>query len=316
MGMKCPHPAHFFNPGAHSGVYPWQSCPASEAGIDQTVGPTFRRRMFLETPKPTPHPIVLFFRKTAILLATLVTLLVFGVIFCNLWICGSTHKEVYDQVEDVPARDVGLVLGTSRFIAPDTPNLHFINRVEAAARLLESGNVKHLLVSGDNRTNYYNEPRDLRESLIARGVPRERITCDFAGLRTLDSVIRAREVFGQEALVIISDDFHVPRAVFIAKAKGIDAIGLKCARVPRIRSQRSRVREWFARVKAILDLYLFEAEPRHVGDPVAIRLAERKEKTASPSPPEEPGAEELEDQQPSPAPGETAGVGSPGSESP
>lgn len=242
--------------------------------------------MFLETPKAAPHPLVAVFRRIAALLFTVLTLLILGIILCNLWICGSTHQDIYDRAEDVPPHNVGLVLGTSRFIAPKIPNPHFINRVEAATRLFQSGNVKHLLVSGDNRTDYYNEPRDLRASLIEQGVPATRITCDFAGLRTLDSVIRAGEVFGQKQLVIISDDFHVPRAVFIARAKGIDAVGLKCARVPRKRSQRSRSREWFARVKAVLDLYLFDTKPRHFGEPVPINLPEETEGAL---PPEEQG---------------------------
>ena len=237
--------------------------------------------MFLETPKPTLHPCFVFLRRLGIFLLALITLLFLGVVFCNLWICGSTHRDIFENVQDVPAHHVGLVLGTSKSLSPSTPNPHFTHRVEAASKLFKSGNVKHLLVSGDNRTPYYNEPRDLRASLIDQGVPAHSITCDFAGLRTLDSVIRAKEVFGQNKLVIISDDFHVPRAVYIAKAKGIDAVGLACSRVPRALSQRSRSREWLARVKALLDLYILDTAPRHFGDPVIIPLP-RKAKSLSP----------------------------------
>ena len=196
----------------------------------------------------------------------------------NLWICGSTHQDIYDSATDVPARKVALVLGTAKKISPDTPNPHFTNRVKAAAELFESGNIDYLLVSGDNRTESYNEPRDLRESLLELGVPKDRIISDFAGLRTLDSVIRAKEVFGQDSIVIITDDFHISRALFIAKAKGIDAVGLRSEPVPNRLSQRSRIREWFARVKALLDLYLLGTEPRHFGDPVEIGEPEQPRK--------------------------------------
>jgi SanA protein len=251
--------------------------------------------MFLEKPSTAPHPFAALFRRLAALLFSVLTLLILGVILCNLWICGSTHQDIYQQPKDVPLHDVGLVLGTSRFIAPGQPNPHFINRVKAAKELFESGRIRHLLVSGDNRTDYYNEPRDLRSSLIEQGVPPENISCDFAGLRTLDSVIRAKEVFGQDKLVIISDDFHVPRAVFIARAKGIDAVGLQSNRVPRSQSQRSRSREWFARVKAVLDLFVFDTAPRHIGKPEHIDLGENHSPSSAPgeiTPAETPSPED------------------------
>jgi len=226
--------------------------------------------MFLETPKPTTHPALVILRRAVVVTALVICLIVVGIILCNLWICGSTQHDVYEKAENVPKHKVALVLGTSKLFGPNTPNPHFANRVKAAAALLAADKVEHILVSGDNRTDYYNEPRDLRESLIELGVPPDRITCDFAGLRTLDSVIRAKEVFGQNEFVIVSDDFHVNRALFIAKARGIDAIGLQSEPVPFRQSQKSRSREWFARVKAILDLHILGTEPRHYGDPVVI----------------------------------------------
>jgi|GEM_PF-97159 len=245
--------------------------------ISQTVRrftpPVTNSSIFIDAPNPSklpPHPLAVVVRRALILLIVLVLLLVALVVLSNLWICGSTKHNTFSEVADIPKRKVALVLGTSKYASQGKLNQHFINRVDAAAALYEAGKAEHLLVSGDNRTKHYNEPRDLRESLIERGVPGDRITCDFAGLRTLDSVIRAKEVFGQEQLTVVSDDFHVPRAIYIAKANGIDAVGLQAVPVPKGSSGKSRSREWFARVKALMDIHLFGTEPRHYGDPVEI----------------------------------------------
>ena len=187
----------------------------------------------------------------------------------NVWVVVSTYGRVYESVESVPANAVGIVLGTSKKVAPDQENPHFENRLDAAAKLYESGKVRHLLVSG-HREEYYDEPRDMTKGLVERGVPATAITPDVAGHRTLDSIVRAHEVYGLEQMTVISDDFHVPRALFIADRKGIEAVALHGEAVGFEQSLHARLREYFARVKAVIDLYLLDTQPADLGEPQEI----------------------------------------------
>ena len=179
-----------------------------------------------------------------------------GVLLCNLWIVLSTFPRVYDSAEEIESRPVGIVLGTTANVAPDTPNLHFENRIAAAADLINQGKVQKLLVSGYRDSQYYDETEDMRAGLVKLGVPEEKIVSDNKGARTLDSVWRAESVFGFDRMIIVSDDFHVARALFIADRLGIDALALRSQSVDYESSRKVRFREYFARVKAILDLYL------------------------------------------------------------
>lgn len=185
---------------------------------------------------------------------------------CNLWVLLTTGGRIYDDVDRVGEMPVGLVLGTSRKVSKDELNQHFENRVEAAAALFLAGKVERLLVSGYREdSGYYDEPRDMTKRLIELGVPAAAITPDDAGLRTLDSVVRARRVYGLERITVISDDFHVPRALFIADQKGIEAIGFRGDSVSLSHSIRARFREFFARVKAVIDLYVLDTQPAEPG---------------------------------------------------
>src|SRR5690606_4670880 len=110
--------------------------------------------------------------------------------------------------------------------------------------LYHRGAVRHLLVSGDNRSPYYNEPRTMQRALRARGVPAEAMTLDYAGLRTLDSVVRAKAIFGQQQVIIITQEFHNKRAVFLANRLGLDAVGFNAAPVRLPRGLKTRIREF------------------------------------------------------------------------
>lgn len=191
----------------------------------------------------------------------------------NLWVLVRASGIIYDDLSEVPERPVGLVLGTSQRTVGGGTNAFFSTRMEAAARLYKSGKVRKLIVSGDNGDPRYNETADMREYLIRLGVPREDIVEDFAGFRTLDSVVRAKTVFGIDKLIIISQDFHLPRAIFIARAHGIDAVGYR-AEDPLHRQAYFKVlfREYLARVRAVFDCYLLGTEPRFPGPPEHLRL--------------------------------------------
>lgn len=190
----------------------------------------------------------------------------------NFWILSSTNTRVFRDLEALPQNDVGLVLGARRVLAGGHINSHFRARIEAAARLYSTGKVRHLLLSGDNHVKGYDEPTDMKQDLLALGVPETAMTLDYAGFRTLDSVVRARKVFGQEKLTIITDDFHVHRAVFLARHSGVDAIAYTSETVALRYSAKTRVRECVARVKAVLDLFVLHRGPRFLGPQIEIRV--------------------------------------------
>jgi SanA protein len=202
--------------------------------------------------------------------ATVVLLAVLSTLFCNLLITTSTSSRVYTDASGLPSNDVGLVLGSGPPGHPGYFNPHFKARTEAAAYLYRTGKVKHLLLSGDNSRPGYNEPADMKDALVKMGVPAAALTLDYAGLRTLDSVARAREVFGVNKLTIITDDFHTSRAVFLAKHFGVDAVAYCSAPVPIQWSGGARVREIAARVRAVADVFVLNKQPKYLGPPVPI----------------------------------------------
>lgn len=189
---------------------------------------------------------------------------------CNLTVQLKTKKWLYSEIEKVPATHVGMVLGTSKYLRDGRTNLYFKYRIDAAVALYGSGKVNYLLVSGDNRAKNYNEPEKMRRELVKRGIPNERIILDYAGFRTLDSVIRSHEVFGQDSITIISQSFHNQRALYIAHYHGIHAIGFNAKNVDRYSGFKTNTREWFARVKMFLDLYIIHKKPYFLGEPVPI----------------------------------------------
>ncbi|MFO7978037.1 MAG: ElyC/SanA/YdcF family protein [Bacteroidales bacterium] len=195
-------------------------------------------------------------------------------LFSNLKIRHASLQYLYDSEQVVPGNRVGLVLGTAPFLRKDVANPYFQHRMDAAAKLYHAGKVEYLIVSGDNRTRWYNEPEQMRRHLVALGVPDSVIYLDYAGLRTLDSVVRANEVFGQQQFTIISQEFHNQRAVYLARYKGLRAIGFNAADVSAGQNLKTQVREWFARVKVFYDL-LIHKRPRHLGDPVMVGASTR-----------------------------------------
>ena len=188
----------------------------------------------------------------------------------NTLVVQESEGRIYTDIDAVPPQKVALLLGTSRRVPGGKPNPFFENRVAAAARLYETGRVEYILASGDNALLSYNEPVYLREALLRSGVPDGSIVLDYAGFSTLDSVIRAREVFGQESILIVSQPFHLERALFIASASGIEATGYAAPDVEGWAGISVRAREALARVKAVLDVYITKRSPRYLGEPLYI----------------------------------------------
>ncbi|MDB0031100.1 YdcF family protein [Opitutales bacterium] len=182
-----------------------------------------------------------------------------------------SQGKVYNSIEEVPERKIGLVLGCSKYLSNGRKNLYFQQRIEAAKELYFSDKVKFLLVSGDNSTKYYDEPTTMKKDLIALGVPGNKVYCDYAGLSTLDSVVRTKEVFKENQFIVISQGFHVRRAIYLGLAHDIDLIGYAPQGVSGLGSLKTELRECLARGKALLDVKFLNRQPKFLGEPVIIK---------------------------------------------
>ena len=168
---------------------------------------------------------------------------------------------LYSDVNAVPTCEVGLLLGTNPYLKNGQPNKYFLYRIEAAVQLYKAKKIQYILVSGDNHRNDYNEPEEMKKALMQRGVPEANIILDYAGFRTLDSVVRAKKVFGKERFLIISQRFHNQRALYLAQHHHIEAVGFNAQDVTAYYGLKTRVREYLARFKLFIDLW-FEVTPR------------------------------------------------------
>lgn len=192
-----------------------------------------------------------------------------AVITTDLFVKQSVKEYLYNSVEAVPHNKVGLFLGTGKFLSNGEINLYYKYRIQAAALLYKSGKVDYILVSGDNSKKDYDEPTTIKTDLIALGIPAGKIYLDYAGFRTLDSVVRCKKIFGQQSITVISQQFHNERAVFLAKHNDIKAVGFNAKAVNKRYGMKTRIREKLARVKMMLDL-LSGKEPRFLGEKIII----------------------------------------------
>ena len=215
--------------------------------------------------------------KTVLTAVTLVAALMAAITGSSALINRAAQGRTYSDVASIPHRRVGLILGCAKIMPDGGTNQFFRYRVAAAARLYQAGKVDYLLVSGDNHVHSYDEAKDMKNSLAELGVPRAKIFCDYAGFRTLDSVVRARAVFGETQITIVSQEFHNRRAIFIARHRGIDAIGFNAAEVDAYDSFTTLCREQLARVNTVLDIFLFRRRPRIFGPQVPIGPTPQKE---------------------------------------
>jgi SanA protein len=182
----------------------------------------------------------------------------------------TASDKVFNLTEEIPYNKVGLFLGTGKILSNGRINLYYKYRIDAAVELFKGGKIDYILVSGDNSTKDYDEPSTIKEDLIKNGVPANRIFLDYAGFRTLDSVVRCKEIFGQSSITIISQQFHNERAIYIAKRKDIDAVGFNAQDVNVSYGFKTQIREKFARVKMVLDL-IFGKNPKFLGEKIKIK---------------------------------------------
>ncbi|WP_299118749.1 ElyC/SanA/YdcF family protein [uncultured Winogradskyella sp.] len=201
-----------------------------------------------------------------ILLLTILT--AFGVFITYHWMSFKTKNLVYDTVNAIPKNKVGLVLGTGKYASNGNVNLFYKYRIDAAVELYKAGKIEFILVSGDNGRKDYDEPTDFKNDLIKKGIPEDKIYLDYAGFRTLDSMVRAKEIFNQTSITVISQKFHNQRAIYIASHFNIDAVGFN-AKNPK-RGRMPQAREYLARSKASLDL-VFNVQPKFLGKQINIQ---------------------------------------------
>jgi SanA protein len=187
----------------------------------------------------------------------------------NYTIASNAEGKLFTNVNDCPEVKVGLVLGTSKTSRSGRQNLYFNHRIEAAVALYKAQKVEYLLLSGDNGSKSYNEPNDMREALVAAGVPREKIFMDFAGFRTLDSMKRAMKVFGQKKIIVISQRFHNERAIYLGEHFGMTVYGFNAKDVKKSGGFLTNTRERFARMKVFWDLF-WGVDSKYLGEPVKM----------------------------------------------
>lgn len=199
-------------------------------------------------------------------------LLIIIIYISNRWIIKSTENQIYSDITIIPKNDVGLLLGANKKNRWGGENLYFKYRIEAAAGLFKNGKIKHIIVSGDNHIKEYDEATDMYDALIEKGIPDTCITLDFAGFRTFDSMIRCMKVFGQKKFTVISQEFHNQRALFIGNYYKMDVVAYNAKEVPSAYSFKTKMREYFAKFKAVLDLYLLGKEPKFLGEEVVVKI--------------------------------------------
>jgi SanA protein len=196
-------------------------------------------------------------------------LFVVFVAWINVSITKTGSKYCYGSIDSIPYNHCALVLGTSKYLWNGKRNLYYTNRIKAAVELYNHNKIDYIIVSGDNRNRNYNEPITMYNDLVASGIPNKKIILDYAGFRTLDSVVRGKEVFGQDKFTIVSQEFHNQRAVYIARKKGIEAIAFNAEDDTGKLAFKVQMREIAARMLVVFDMVTAK-QPHFLGEKVVI----------------------------------------------
>lgn len=208
-------------------------------------------------------------KKGLLIFTSLLALAFISILSIDAYVTNSVKKQMTDNIQTIHHNRVGLVLGTSKYVATNTINLYYKYRIEAALELYKEGKIDFIIVSGDNSSKNYNEPKQMMEDIVKAGVPEDHVYLDYAGFRTLDSIVRCKAIFNATDITVISQKFHNERAIFIANKKGIKAIGYNAQSPPEKYRVKTMLREKLARVKMMLDL-LFNKQPKFYGEPIHI----------------------------------------------
>ncbi len=186
-------------------------------------------------------------------------------------ITAEGQGKIFDTADTIPSNKVGLLLGTSKRAVGGKINPFYKARLDSAVELFHKEKIKIILVSGDNSTRYYSEPQDMKEDLLKLGIPEDKIYLDYAGFRTLDSIVRANKIFDLKKYTIITQKFHCERALYIAHKEGQEPICFRASDVNGVFGRKVIAREKLARVKAWLDLNILHKQPKFLGDKILIK---------------------------------------------
>lgn len=201
-------------------------------------------------------------------------LIITFVLVVNFRILSLSADRIYDDIKQLPSAEVVLILG-ARVYGDNRMSSVFLDRVQTALEVYEAGKVEKIIVSGDHGTKYYDEVNVVKDYLLEKGVPGEDIFLDHAGFDTYDSIYRAREIFGVSSLIISTQNFHLSRAIYIAKGLGLEVSGISANRRTYVFSTNYNLRESLARVKAFFNL-LLKSESKFLGEPIPISGDGRK----------------------------------------
>jgi len=204
------------------------------------------------------------------IIGVLLFVLLIVIVACNFTITSTTEDKTYSDINTIPPNRVGLILGTSNRTTNGSSNPYYTHRIDATVALYNANKIKFILVSGDNGTIYYNEPDTIKKDLIKAGIPENIIFLDYAGFRTLDSMVRAKFIFGLDKVTVISQKFHNERAIYIAQRKGLNAIGFNAQDLSTTQGMKVQLREYLARVKVFIDVVL-NTQPKFYGDSIEIK---------------------------------------------
>jgi len=188
----------------------------------------------------------------------------------NYIVTKAAKNKTFSTLSEIPKNKVGLVLGTSKYLKDGRVNLYFTHRINATVQLFKSGKIDFVLISGDNGSVNYDEPNDFKNELLKKGIPEDKIFLDYAGFRTLDSVVRAKEIFSQNSITIISQEFHNERAIYLASKHAVIAVGYNAKDVSLNYGFKTQIREYLARTKAFLDIVI-GIEPKFLGNKIEIK---------------------------------------------
>lgn len=193
-------------------------------------------------------------RKFAIVVLFSLLIVIVLIAICYMVVSMNAQSRTFNDVSDISHNKVGLLLATSPITPGGEHNYYFDNRIKAADELYKAGKIDFIIASGGDYTktqkNGCDEPQAILDSLVVRGIPAQRIILDYDGTRTLNSITKAKEVYGLDSLTLISQKYHNERAIYLAEKYGIHAIGYNAKPSPIRRNRiKNTIREYFARVK-------------------------------------------------------------------
>uniref|UniRef100_UPI0040569B1F SanA/YdcF family protein n=1 Tax=Candidatus Electronema sp. TaxID=2698783 RepID=UPI0040569B1F len=183
---------------------------------------------------------------------------------------GSYAVYTTDSLSKIQPVHCAILLGTSKWINGGKRNLYYQYRIVAAVDLYKNRKCKKIIVSGDNATMYYNEPMTMKRDLVKMGVNADDVICDYAGFRTLDSIIRFKKIFGQKEGVVVSQKFHNTRAVYIGRSYGIELHGYNANDVAIYYGFKTKLREVLSKVMCVLDVHLLYTQPKFLGEKITV----------------------------------------------